>query len=497
MAIETSAEPAVEVDQRAEQDVRRTWIIYLLFLGSGIPALIYEIVWQRALFALYGINIESVTIVVSAFMLGLGLGSLGGGILSRSRLISPVALFAAAEFGTAIFGLVSLSIFRYVAEYTLARPLWTTALISFLLVVVPTVLMGSTLPLLVEQLVRSSHNVGGSVGALYFVNTLGSGVACIIVARPLMSYFGQAGSVQCAALMNALVGASALVYGFHSKRDAGEAEYVSKHGSEPMDSRLVPFTLALFCATLCGLAALSYEIIWYRLLAFASRDTAPAFASLLGSYLVGLALGSRFAEGYAERHPAEPTIPVLGTIILGSAIVGFWVSPASALALKIISPESVSGRWSASLVFLILICHAAILFGAIFPLIAHVAVGPKRVGSAVSRLYAANIAGSTLGVLLVGFILMDRFSLYRISLVLLIGGVLCAAAVFRLSARLPRGRKPAFALACTAAVFIAPISRPVFRTIYDRLLFKSLYPAIHFQEVLESRSGTIGVTPDG
>ena len=135
------------VSDQAQQNQTPAFWIYMLFLASGVPALIYQIVWQRALFAIYGINIESVTIVVSAFMLGLGLGSLGGGVLSRSRRCSPIVFFAAAELGTAIFGISSLRIFRYVGEYTVAKPLWTTGVLSFLLVVLRTIMMGSTLPL--------------------------------------------------------------------------------------------------------------------------------------------------------------------------------------------------------------------------------------------------------------------------------------------------------------------------------------------------------------
>src|SRR5215468_8195126 len=114
---------ALSEDSSSRQDDAPIWI-YLLFLASGVPAITYQIVWQRALFALYGINIESVTIVVAAFMLGLGLGSLGGGVLSRSQRLSPVALFAVAELGIAIFALTSLSVFKLVAEYTRVKPLW-------------------------------------------------------------------------------------------------------------------------------------------------------------------------------------------------------------------------------------------------------------------------------------------------------------------------------------------------------------------------------------
>ena len=494
MATEIIAEAeAIEADHLPQESIPAC-PLYILFFASGVPAIIYQIVWQRALFAVYGINVESVTIVVSAFMLGLGLGSLAGGVLSRSRRLSLLALFAAAELGTAIFGLVSLNVFHYVAEYTLASPLWMAGIMSFLLVVVPTTLMGSTLPLLVEHLVRTSRNVGSSVGALYFVNTLGSGVACIIAVWPLMSHFGQTGSLRCAALINAIVGVSVLAYDFQYRKKQPEPREKAEDGRTALDKPILPFALGLLCAAFGGFSALAYEIIWYRLLVFTAADTAPLFAWLLGSYLVGLAFGSRLAERYAERRSVERTLPVLTFTLLGSATVSFWIGPATAMGLKAISPQSST---IAGLLFMLLICLAAILFGALFPLIAHVAVGSRRAGTAVSYLYAANIAGSTLGVLLVGFVLMDRFSLYRIVLALLVGGVLCSAVVCQVATGRPRGWKPAFALACIASILMAPFTRGVFATIYDRLLFKKLYPTAHFEQVIENRSGTIGITPNG
>src|SRR5437763_838135 len=310
---EWSLSDAVKIEGGSKHTDLAIWI-YLLFFASGLSAILYQIVWQRALFSLYGINIESVTIVVSAFMLGLGLGSLAGGALSRSKRFSPLSIFAAAELGTALFGLASLKVFHLVAHATLAQPLWITGLLSFALVVVPATLMGSTLPLLIEHLVRSSRNVGGSVGALYFVNTLGSGAACIVVARPLLSSLGQAGSVRCAAVVNLLVGASALIYSLHSAQPQPEPSRLIDPAATPRP--LLPFVLAVLCACFCGFSALSYEIVWYRLLAFTSDDTAPLFAALLGSYLIGIALGSRFAEGYAERHSSRDAFPVLALTLL-------------------------------------------------------------------------------------------------------------------------------------------------------------------------------------
>src|SRR5215469_3114488 len=89
-----------------------------LFLCSGMPAIIYQVVWQRVLFSIYGVNSQSVAVVVSAFMLGLGLGSLLGGRLSVRYPKSCTFLFAYAELGVAIFGLASLQIFHWFAAFT-------------------------------------------------------------------------------------------------------------------------------------------------------------------------------------------------------------------------------------------------------------------------------------------------------------------------------------------------------------------------------------------
>src|SRR5690349_757591 len=135
----------------AMQNVFR-WF-YLLFFLSGFPALIYQIVWQRTLFSIYGVNIESVTVVVSAFMLGLGIGSLAGGRISRHPRMPLLVLFGAAELGIAAYGLASLPLFHWVAGFTAGAPPFQTGMLAFALVLIPTILMGATLPLLVAHLV--------------------------------------------------------------------------------------------------------------------------------------------------------------------------------------------------------------------------------------------------------------------------------------------------------------------------------------------------------
>jgi predicted membrane-bound spermidine synthase len=200
-------------------------VLFLLFLLSGAAALLYQVVWQRTLFSIYGINIESVTMVVTAFMLGLGLGSLAGGALSKDPRRPVVLLFSAVEGGIGLYGIFSLAILHGVGEATLALAPSLVGLTTFALVLLPTTLMGSTLPLLVAHLTRTNKNVGRSVGSLYFVNTLGSAFASAAAVLVFLGWLGQSGTVRLAAMLN--FSASAVAYVLHARAPRPSAEVAS------------------------------------------------------------------------------------------------------------------------------------------------------------------------------------------------------------------------------------------------------------------------------
>lgn len=197
-------------------------MLYLVFLVSGFAALLYQVVWQRSLYAIYGINIESVTMVVTAFMIGLGLGSLAGGAISKNPERPTLLLFSIVELAIGTFGAFSLPLFHAVGRLTLGLPALGTALVTFGLVLAPTLLMGGTLPLLVGHLVRANRNVGKSVGSLYFVNTLGSALAAFAAPLWLFGWLGQTATVRLAAALNLLVSAGA--YALHRRSVARAKE---------------------------------------------------------------------------------------------------------------------------------------------------------------------------------------------------------------------------------------------------------------------------------
>jgi predicted membrane-bound spermidine synthase len=185
--------------------------LLVVFFVSGFAALLYQLVWQRTLFALLGINIESVTIVVTAFMLGLGCGGLVGGWLSRASAGTIIRRFALAEIVTAAYGAASLRLFQTVGEMALPLSGGTTALVTFLLLLPPTMAMGATLPLLVAFAVRMSGNIGWSVGVMYAVNTLGSSLGAFAATLFLMRTLGQQGVIWVAVVCNLSVAATVLL----------------------------------------------------------------------------------------------------------------------------------------------------------------------------------------------------------------------------------------------------------------------------------------------
>lgn len=175
------------------------------FLLSGIAALIYQVCWQRLLFVALGTDIDSITTIVSTFMLGLGVGSLLGGNLADRYPAKILAMFAVAEAGIGIFGLLSPNLIGALGDLVIHQSLPVIAASNFVLLLIPTTLMGATLPMLVALLVRRQLTVGVSIGGLYCINTLGAALGAIAVGFVWFYFFEINTVIFGAALINFLV----------------------------------------------------------------------------------------------------------------------------------------------------------------------------------------------------------------------------------------------------------------------------------------------------
>jgi predicted membrane-bound spermidine synthase len=181
------------------------WATFI-FCTSGFAALIYQVVWQRVLFATFGVNIEAVTTIVTAFLAGLGFGSLLGGRFAEGSDRALLLWFGSIETAVGLFGFTSLPFFRWVGDLTLGLGSVARGVVMALVVMLPTTLMGATLPLLTGYLVRVNANVGRTVGLLYFVNTAGSALAAVAAALILLGNLGEGRSVMLAACVNLCCG---------------------------------------------------------------------------------------------------------------------------------------------------------------------------------------------------------------------------------------------------------------------------------------------------
>jgi len=308
----------------------RLWVCATLFLLSGFAALLYQVLWQRLLGIFSGVHIYSITVIVSAFMAGLGFGSLVGGHWSRrlSRRHAVLA-FAACEILIGSFALVSVWVyydFAVVRLSSLARYPLALPITHLLLLVFPTFLMGASLPLLSRGLVLGSAGAARTVATLYGLNTIGAGTGAIVSVWYLVGSLGIAGTIRLGSLLNLLAGIGALLISRRVTEDGEDAREEAVFAAEPATS----FGLATWALLygFSGFVALSLEILWFRALDVMIKSSPYTFGHLLGLYLVFLGLGS-LAGTALVRRARRPDVAFLW---------GQWaISVSAAVALLVLS----------------------------------------------------------------------------------------------------------------------------------------------------------------
>lgn len=186
-----------------------TRLLTILFFISGCAALIYQIMWQRMLFVVFGVDLVSVTIIIAVFMFGLGLGGLLGGYIADRWSSRLLVIYMLIEAGVAIFGYSSPTLIDLLGNRLFASNHYLTIVSSFILLAFPTILMGSTFPVLVTHVNQLYKNVGRSVGSLYFYNTLGAACGAYLSGFVLLYSMETTDAVKLAACLNLLIALTA------------------------------------------------------------------------------------------------------------------------------------------------------------------------------------------------------------------------------------------------------------------------------------------------
>ena len=414
-------------------------MLALATILSGCAALLYQLIWTRAIGLVMGHSLTAVATVVALFMAGLGTGSaLAARFVDRRRL-APARLYALLELGIAVSALL-VPLLLGAATPLLQRvydPSNADAAALVLLrlassaavLLVPTTLMGATLAVLVAVAAPETRRVGVTAGRLYAWNTAGAIAGSLGGALFLLPALGMRGTLAFAAGLNVI---AALVVGRRrTPEPLAEAEPApapapsakrrkKKEKQEREDTpENLPLWVTIAAAVVAGFAGIANEVAWTRALVLLIGPTAYAFAFILTAVVAGIALGSAAASALLPR--LRRVTPALGCALVSSALLSLLVTHRIGASILLVgefvraNADHMDVLLRAELGFVLaLLVPPAAFTGAVFPLAARLVA--EQVGGAarpIGILYAWNTLGAIAGSLAAGFALLPAFGLER------------------------------------------------------------------------------------
>jgi spermidine synthase len=402
-------------------------IIALCFILSGATGLIYEVLWARMLGLVFGATTLAVSTVLAAFMGGLALGSALAGRLGQ-KIKTPLSAYGLMEIGIAIYALLVPFLFRwidhvYVLIWQRLHPgyftfsLWRF-LLSGVVLLVPTTLMGATLPVLAAALVRSSERDANSVTRLYACNLAGAILGTVAAGFVLLPVLGVRTTIAVAAVINVLVGVIAIVLQRRTSLAAIVADNarVSDAIPESDSSRFW-----LFAALASGFVTISTQVSWTRILTMIIGSSTYAFSIVVALFLIGLAIGAWLVARKDRSQRLRSFIlrvELLTAISLLLSLFSLNRIPALLITLGLrLNVSSWTGLLGLQILCAtLLILTPALLMGMVMPLVLVWAGSDQTKAVArVGRSYAINTIGAIAGAFITGFILIPftstRFTL--------------------------------------------------------------------------------------
>ena len=429
-------------------------LLSVLFFFSGACALVYQVMWLRLLALVFGVTVYAASTVLASFMGGLAIGSFVAGRVA-GRLQSPLRTFGLIEIGVGLSALATPVLLESIKQlWVTLQPSLPSSLVfltvarfagAFAVLIVPTTLMGATLPIVMRSALVRDAGIGGRIGLLYAINTAGAIIGSLTAGFYLVADVGMARSFQIAAFINVVIGMTAVAAArlvpkltpIPTERSDGRA--TDTEGDLPP----APRRAILWTFILSGVMSLALEIVWFRMLVTLLRPTAYAFTIMLAAVLAGIALGSAIAAPLLGR--SRRWLQVL-------TVVQLLISIASVLSLNALGGlDAVSRRLGPALsglgldpyvvpiviASLVAMLPTTLLLGFAFPVGLSLWAGaaddsPRRIGV----FYSLNVCGAIAGSILGGFILLpllgSRMSLIATASLALLSSVLLAVSQRRM-----------------------------------------------------------------
>ncbi len=401
-------------------------VFYVIFFLSGATGLVYEVIWVRLTGLVFGNTSQAISTVLCAFMAGLALGSWKLG-RKADHANNTLRLYGLLEIGIGLSSALVPVVFRALdsvyraAAPTVASVPGTNGLIrffaSFLVLLIPTFLMGGTLPVLTKFFTHRVEDVEAKVGALYALNTFGAAAGTVAAALIFIPGIGNTKTTLMIATLNVGIGLFAIWMSDTHEKEAeiGSATDLSSVAEVPLEGVERPLNrtsdkLVLLTLTVSGFVAMMYEVVWTRALSAMIGSSTYAFSIMLVTFLVGIALGSSII---GRRKPTA-TIHLLGILQLGVAaggvifIVGYLAAPYALIGL--IRAFYYTFPAILTIQFMIsagLMVFATLCMGATLPVASQLYSRKFTVlGRSIGSIYSLNTLGAIAGSLIAGFLFM-------------------------------------------------------------------------------------------
>jgi spermidine synthase len=402
------------------------------FFLSGAAGLVYEVIWVRLIDKVIGSAPFAVATVLSVFMAGLALGSyLSGRVVDRfTRRRDLLLIYGIMEFGIGICALLVPLLIKAVQPFyqaiydRLLDHFWCYQIAAFagcvFILVVPTALMGATLPVLCRYYVLRLTHIGARTGWLYGLNTVGAALGVVLCGFVLIKTLGVWMSLELFAGINGLIGLSCI---FLSRVSAGDGnrpklERAGKTADQPTTIMIrrhgatgsMRAGMLIFAAS--GFCAMAYEVLWTRLLGLVAGPTTYCFTLVVATFIVGLALGSILFGRLADR--TRHALGWLAGTQMAAALMALAVSQllgnGQFFFAKLI--HTFQGEFShlvlmQSLVLFFMLLGPTLFLGAAFPLVNRLYVQSiSAMGRNLGTAYALNTLGALAGSFVAGFVLV-------------------------------------------------------------------------------------------
>ncbi|HZU95739.1 MAG TPA: fused MFS/spermidine synthase [Planctomycetota bacterium] len=405
-----------------ERPSGRDRALLVAYLLSGGAALIYQVVWARALALRFGSDVVATSIVLAVFMGGLALGGwIGAPVADRAK--RPLVIYGLLELAVGVCGLLIEPLLgaadpilrsAYQGWFETARLRYECVRVGIaaLALLPPTTLMGMTLPLVIRHVVRDKDSLGHLGARFYAVNTLGALLGTLASGFVLVPALGVRATTLVAASGNLIAALTSLALGAGpgSVREVATVSVARESGAKGGGNVLLAIGVS-------GCAALALEVLWTRALLLSFGATVYSFAIMLACFLFGISFGSIVAGRVVDRVPSAALLLAKLELALG-VVVALLL-----LVLEVVPPvfgglflslaKLGQGSFAVSLVLAPLLVSFVVLalptslLGATFPAAVRAygdAIG--RPGAAVGRVSAANTLGAILGAAGAGFVLV-------------------------------------------------------------------------------------------